>query len=79
MTMAKVSSKGQITLPAVARRKLGIKPHDRVVVEATEGAIVVRKAPDIFALEGALGKALPPEEEEKAIMDWAAKRALGRQ
>ena len=63
MTTATVSSKSQITLPAAACRQVGIKPHDRVLVEVREGAIMIMSAPDLMAFKGALGKALPPDVE----------------
>jgi len=63
MTTATVSSKSQITLPAAACREVGIKPHDRVLVEVREGVIVIRSAPDLMEFKGALGKALSREEE----------------
>jgi AbrB family looped-hinge helix DNA binding protein len=65
MTTATVSSKSQITLPAAACRTVGIKPHDRVLVEVREGAIIIRSAPDLMRFKGALGKALPEEAETK--------------
>ena len=65
MTTATVSSKSQITLPAAACREVGIKPHDRVLVEVREGAIVIRSAPDLLDFKGTLGKALPRHIEIK--------------
>ena len=65
MTTATVSSKSQITLPAAACRKVGIKPHDRVLVEVREGTIVIRSAPDLMHFKVALGKALPHDVETK--------------
>lgn len=74
MTTATVSSKSQITLPAAACRAAGIKPHDRVIVEVREGAIVVRPAPDLMDHKGVLGKALPGlVEAEKARRAVAAR------
>lgn len=67
MTVATVSSKSQITLPAAACRTVGIKPRDRVLIEVKEGGIVVRPAPDIMDFEGILGKALPREREKESI------------
>ncbi|HUU38621.1 MAG TPA: AbrB/MazE/SpoVT family DNA-binding domain-containing protein [Candidatus Desulfaltia sp.] len=67
MTVATVSSKSQITLPAAACRTVGIKPRDRVLIEVKEGEIVVRPAPDIMSFEGFLGKALPREKEKEAM------------
>jgi AbrB family looped-hinge helix DNA binding protein len=74
MTTATVSSKSQITLPAAARREAGIKPHDRVLVEVREGAIVIRSAPDLMAFKGALGKALPRDVEVKRTVRAVADR-----
>jgi len=67
MTVATVSSKSQITLPAAACRTIGIKPRDRVLIEVKEGEIVVRPAPDITSFDGFLGKALPREKEKEAM------------
>jgi len=67
MTVATLSSKSQITLPAAACRIIGIKPRDRVLIEVKEGEIVVRPAPDIMSLEGFLGRALPREKEKEAM------------
>jgi len=79
MPIATVSSKGQITLPAESRRALGIKPHDRVLVQVTGDAIVIRPAPDVLGLRGFLGKAGTPEEEEKAMQEAVARHVLGKE
>jgi AbrB family looped-hinge helix DNA binding protein len=43
--VAKITSKGQITIPAETRRLLGVKPGDRLTFEHTaKGDILVRKA-----------------------------------
>lgn len=41
----KVSSKHQVSLPSDARRRLGIQPGDRLSVEVTEDALVLRVRP----------------------------------
>jgi AbrB family looped-hinge helix DNA binding protein len=74
MTTATVSSKSQITLPAAACRQVGIKPHDRVLVEVREGAIVIVSAPNLMAFKGALGKALPPDVEAKRTAGFLVRR-----
>jgi AbrB family looped-hinge helix DNA binding protein len=79
MPVSTVSTKGQITLPAALRRQLGIKAHDRVVVGLAHGAIVIKPAGNLLELEGFLGKALPLEEEAKALARAAAERAAGTQ
>jgi len=52
MATATLSSKSQLVLPAEIRRKLGIHPGDRLVVELEGDHAVVRKAPcsDVDAL-----------------------------
>ena len=74
MTIATVSSKSQITLPAAACRQVGIKPHDRILVEVREGAIMIVSAPDLMAFKGALGKALPPDIEAERTAGFLARR-----
>ncbi len=72
MTISLVSEKGQITLPAAARRKVGIEPRDRVVIEATDDVIIIRPVVDFFKFEGFLGDALPDEEEQEAMLKSVA-------
>ncbi len=60
-TTATVSSKGQITIPAWARRRLGIGPGDRVVLREEDGHLVLepaaRSVKDLRgALRGAFGE-----------------------
>ncbi|MCB1869062.1 MAG: AbrB/MazE/SpoVT family DNA-binding domain-containing protein [Gammaproteobacteria bacterium] len=45
MATATLSSKSQLVLPAEIRRKLGIQPGDRLIVELEGDHAVVRKAP----------------------------------
>ena len=44
MELAKVSSRGQITLPLAIRRKLDVKEGDKVVFYEENGRIVVENA-----------------------------------
>jgi AbrB family looped-hinge helix DNA binding protein len=44
MSKAKVTSKGQLTIPADIRRALGIEKGDVLLFELGEGGMVVRKA-----------------------------------
>ena len=78
MPVATISSKGQITLPAAARRKLRMKPHDRVMIDVGDDAITVRPAPDFFSLRGTLGKALPLAEQRRRMMKGVADHVLGK-
>ena len=79
MSIANVSSKGQITIPVDARRALGIKPNGRVIVEVGEDALVIRPAPDFFALKGFLGRSLPPEEARRRMAEGVARHVLERE
>ena len=76
MSIATVSSKGQITIPARARRALGIKANSRVILEVTKDSLVVRAAPDFFELEGFLGRGLPPDEERRRMAEGVARHVL---
>jgi len=41
MPISTVSSKGQVTLPSALRKRLGIRPHDRVSIEGDAEGIVI--------------------------------------
>ena len=75
MTIATISSKGQITLPADARRAIGVGAGDRVVVRVVYGAIVVERAVDFLSIRGVLGAALPRDVEVGAMQDAASDAA----
>jgi AbrB family looped-hinge helix DNA binding protein len=45
MPMATLSSKSRLVLPAEIRRKLGIHPGDRLIVELEGDHAVIRKTP----------------------------------
>jgi AbrB family looped-hinge helix DNA binding protein len=82
MIEAKLTSKGQITVPKDVRMKLNLKPGDRVrfVIE-TDGRVRLWPAKrDISSLRGVLPKpkrALTIEEMEAAIRQHAVERFLG--
>ena len=53
-----ISSKGQVTLPVLVRRYLGVETNDKVafVIEPTEGVRLTQaRYPDIHSLKGAAG------------------------
>ena len=55
MTKAKITSKGQITLPKQIRDLLGVHPGDQVVFRPTEAGVVVEASTiDLLTLRGAL-------------------------
>jgi len=53
MAVVKLSKKSQLVLPAEVRRRLNIRPGDRLLVEVEGDRIVMRKAPrsEVEALE----------------------------
>jgi antitoxin PrlF len=79
---AKVTSKGQVTLPIELRTRLGIEPGDRVVfVEQADGTFALRVRSGTFAdLRGMLsGKvARPTDAQMREWIDEARSRALTR-
>lgn len=68
---ATVSSKGQITIPIEARRKLGL--HDKVSIDLEDNKLTIKQPPtmeDVWAIldAPASGKGLSKREEHDA---WA--------
>lgn len=54
MITAQVSDKGQITIPADVRRKLGLKAKSRVEIEIRDNVAVLRPVRSIRELSGIL-------------------------
>ena len=54
MNAVKILPKGQITLPKEIRKSLGIKEGDTLVIENSDGEIVLRKGKTIFDFVGTL-------------------------
>ncbi len=44
MSIAKLSSKAQVVIPADIRRKLGLRPGDLVKLQARGDAVIIRKS-----------------------------------
>jgi antitoxin PrlF len=63
---SRMTSKGQVTVPAELRRELGLQPGDRVEFVRENGTIRVRKAESIvMKLAGSVksqGRPLEPDE-----------------
>lgn len=79
VSIAKVTSKGQITVPARMREKLGLRPGSQIVFdEQPNGDFVVRKKKgDIRDLKGIVPKPPRPvtlEEMDEAIAREVAER-----
>jgi len=56
MPYSKITSKGQMTIPAEARRKYGLEDGSIVMVEETREGLLLKRAPDIIASAGALAE-----------------------
>ncbi len=73
MELAKVTSKGQMTIPKRIRDRLGLSRGDLVGLEVHEDRVVLTKVPSrdaahLRALEGTLSEWLT-EADEKAYRD----------
>ena len=56
MRYSKITSKGQMTIPAIARRKYGLEHGSIVMLEETKEGLLLKRAPDIIASAGALAE-----------------------
>src|SRR4051812_34399525 len=78
---SRVSSKGQLVIPAEVRNRLGFKPGNEVVFTESEGRLVIEKQTfdDILKLQGALKddgafELLQEERErEHRRLEWLGK------
>lgn len=68
---AKVTSKGQVTIPKAVRDALGVAPGDEILFRVVEGHAVVARTPDFLDLAGAVE--VPPELRGKS---WQEVRAI---
>ena len=71
MPTAKVTSKGQITIPSEVRKSMGLKSGEKVAFfEGEDGEFKLRRVGSIKDLRGCLAGLVPPmtiEETDKAI------------
>ena len=56
MPYSKITSKGQMTIPAIARRKYGLEDGSIVMLEETKDGLLLKRAPDIIVSAGALAE-----------------------
>lgn len=73
-----MTTKGQVTIPAEIRAKLGLKPKDKVQFEVADDAVVLRKASS--RIERHFGsvrvaKVLDSEQEREAFEQGVAEEA----
>ena len=80
--IARVSERGQISIPAAARRKLGIKPKSNVSVEVRENEIVIKPMKSIMEVAGifreyAKGKTTDWDTIREETMKAVAREVMG--
>ncbi len=71
---AKVTSKGQITLPKAVRDALGLEPGDSVLFRVQDGHALLARTPNLLELAGSV-----PVPESVRGLSWAQIRAKARQ
>jgi AbrB family looped-hinge helix DNA binding protein len=81
-TLARVSETGRITLPAAARRKLGIKPRSQVVLEVRENEVAIKPIKSIMDVAGILrehakGKPTDWDTIREETMKAVAREVMG--
>jgi AbrB family looped-hinge helix DNA binding protein len=57
--LAKVTSKGQVTLPKAVREALGVEPGDRVLFRVVDSHALIARTPDLLELAGSIP--VPPD------------------
>ena len=75
MSLATVSSKGQITLPAKVRLKLGIRSRDKVQFFVRENEIVIKPLRSFRQLRGSVSPR--KGNQRKAMRDAVAQHVMG--
>ncbi len=80
---SRMTSKGQVTIPAELRAELRLKPHDRVGFELTDGVVTLRRVTNLMDLYGVAKYEGPPidwkqlrEEFEQYMADEGMKGVL---
>jgi antitoxin PrlF len=68
METSRLSSKGQVTIPALVRSAIGLKPGDLVAYDVQDGVVTLRRVDPIdssfhAALSGTLTEWGSPEDE----------------
>ncbi len=74
MGLATVSSKGQITLPAKIRSKLGIRSKDKVQFFVRDNEIIVRPLKSFRELRGSI--APKKGDQRKILRDTVARHVM---
>jgi AbrB family looped-hinge helix DNA binding protein len=65
--VAKVTSKGQVTLPKAVRDALAVQAGDQLIFRLEQGVAVLAKTDDFLALAGSVS--VPPEARGIALAE----------
>ena len=79
LELSVVSSKGQVTIPAIMREKHGIKAGDTIVWEYFENKLAIRKPPDFFSQGGSLHLGTIPDNEEDLLTPEIGRHMMERE
>jgi AbrB family looped-hinge helix DNA binding protein len=71
--LAKVTSKGQVTLPKAVREALGVGPGDRLLFRVVDGHALIARTPDLLELAGSI-----PVPLEARDLSWEEIRERAR-
>lgn len=71
-----MTQKGQVTIPAPIRKKLGLKRGEKVSFEEKEGQVIIKLAPSLRDLMGSLKttKKYDKDKVKKTVGQYLAKR-----
>lgn len=77
MHITTITQKGQVTVPAPIRKKLGLKPGQRVVFTEERGVASLKPALDFFSFRGSLkGKPYDKRKIRKTVGEYLARQHL---
>jgi AbrB family looped-hinge helix DNA binding protein len=79
MNSVRVSDKGQVTLPAEFRRKLGIKSNSRMGIALQDNTIILKPEGDIMDAFGALSEYAKGDAEDWENVRSRTERAVAEE
>jgi len=78
--VSRLTTKGQVTIPAPIRRLLGLRPHDQVAFLVEAEQVRLAPTPGVVARTAGLLRSprppLPPQEEKVAAEEAMAEEAV---
>jgi AbrB family looped-hinge helix DNA binding protein len=71
-----VTQKGQATIPAPIRKKLGIQPNTKIIFEIKEDEVIIKPVPDFFSMKGSIKSDKPFDID---AMDQSVAKAISKE